>query len=274
MPRGKLLFAVLTFFAAVFTCGAQSLPMEVEVSLPGAVVRAENAPEGSGRESVVTVTPKGDTKPSVKGGTYSLGMHRCKGLFNGYIGNDVNPVVAILLDDGTLRTYSPASELFTVPLIGFEKIASFENGRAELPGASYVDENGVTRHETYGTIYAIDSLGVRHEIPRANPWTLELQGKDPSPFVIVLNGDFSMRVDYNVPVEGRFSKYGTYSMDYKKHLCTCILDGEKSEFYLKRVISDSGEQTYTLTPMKGLLFGAPGYGVGTIFFPTEKWAAR
>ncbi|MBQ9451625.1 MAG: hypothetical protein IJU34_09985 [Bacteroidales bacterium] len=91
----------------------------------------------------------------------------CKGVFLGTIGQDYNPVICALMEDGTVKMCSVfyavhhgGPELSGV-LPGFKDVTGFESGGG---GPWKDEESGETFYE-YETIYALDARGGRTEIP-------------------------------------------------------------------------------------------------------------
>ena len=86
----------------------------------------------------------------------------CRKVFIGSIGQDINPWLCMLMDDGTVRILHIFDALHrndfaaSPALPGFSDIISFEEGGAgEIEPVVF----------SYGTIFGIDKKGDRHEIP-------------------------------------------------------------------------------------------------------------
>ena len=91
----------------------------------------------------------------------------CKGVFLGTIGQDYNPVVCVLMDNGDIKKCTAfyamrhgEPELSPV-LPGFKDVTGFESGG----GGEWVDEESGEDFYEYETIYALDARGGRTEIP-------------------------------------------------------------------------------------------------------------
>ena len=91
----------------------------------------------------------------------------CKGVFLGTIGQDYNPVLCVLMDDGSVKTCSVfyatqhGGPVLSPVLPGFKDVTGFESGGG---GPWEDEESGETFYE-YETIYALDARGGRTEIP-------------------------------------------------------------------------------------------------------------
>ena len=91
---------------------------------------------------------------------------RCKGVFLGDIGQDYNPVVCVVMEDGSVKMSGVfyamlhGGPALSDALPGFKDVTGFECGG----GGGYEDEDGEMIYE-YGTIYALDERGGRTEIP-------------------------------------------------------------------------------------------------------------
>ena len=90
----------------------------------------------------------------------------CKGVFLGTIGQDYNPVVCVVMEDGSVKTCSVFYAMrhggpeLGYALPGFKDVTGFESG-----GGGLVElEDGDSFYE-YETIYALDARGGRTEIP-------------------------------------------------------------------------------------------------------------
>lgn len=91
----------------------------------------------------------------------------CKGVFLGTIGQDYNPVLCALMDDGTVKicsifyAVSHGAPVLSGVLPGLKDVTGFESGG----GGPWEDkESGETFYE-YVTIYALNARGDRTEIP-------------------------------------------------------------------------------------------------------------
>ena len=90
----------------------------------------------------------------------------CKGVFLGTIGQDYNPVLCVLMEDGSVKTCSIFYAIhhggpeLGCALPGLKDVTGFESGG----GGGWEDENGEMFYE-YQTIYALDARGGRTEIP-------------------------------------------------------------------------------------------------------------
>lgn len=91
---------------------------------------------------------------------------RCKGVFLGTIGQDYNPVLCVVMEDGGVKTCSIFYAIhhggpeLGCALPGLKDVTGFESGG----GGGWEDENGEMFYE-YQTIYALDARGGRTEIP-------------------------------------------------------------------------------------------------------------
>ena len=91
---------------------------------------------------------------------------RCKGVFLGDIGQDYNPVVCVVMENGDVKITSVfyamlhGGPVLSDALPGIEDVTGLECGG----GGGWEDEDGEMIYE-YRTIYALDKRGGRTEIP-------------------------------------------------------------------------------------------------------------
>ena len=187
----------------------------------------------------------------------------CRQVFIGSIGQNINPWLCLLMDDGTVRTLSIIDALCrneyaaSPALPGFSNIMSFEEG-----GAGEI-EPGVF---SYHTIFGIDKAGGRHEIPafveqhfHYDALTTE-EGNHVS-LLLTSNWRISLAVFTEVDMAGYWSgsffevASGDGSYDFKFHLRDHFAPEEdkmpdrSGTFRL----SMDGDK-YTLTPLSGFAF--------------------
>lgn len=92
---------------------------------------------------------------------------RCKGVFLGDIGQDFNPVLCVLMENGDVKKCSifyamqHGGPVLSDTLPDFKDVTGFEIGG----GGGWVDEETGETVYDYTTIYALDARGGRTEIP-------------------------------------------------------------------------------------------------------------
>ena len=103
----------------------------------------------------------------IDGDNYFDGINgRCKGVFLGDIGQDYNPVVCVVMENGDVKMSSVfyamqyGGPALSDALPGIKDVTGLETGG----GGGWEDEDGEMIYE-YGTIFALDTRGGRTEIP-------------------------------------------------------------------------------------------------------------
>lgn len=116
----------------------------------------------------------------------------CKGVFLGDIGQDYNPVVCVVMDNGDVKMSSVlfASQYggpdLSDALPGIKDATGFESG----PAGEWVDpESGETFYE-YQSVFALDARGGRTEIPYFANYGVYRSPREDGEFEVILTPDW------------------------------------------------------------------------------------
>lgn len=203
---------------------------------------------------------------------------RCVGVHIGDIGQDYNPILCMLMDDGTVDIVSLWDMMrkgdFEAAPIHFTNIVDFRNGG----GGPEVSEEGDTIY-AYVTIYGIDKDGVEHEVP------LYLLDYNLQHLENGVNCEFQLTQDWGLGFTiGKDSE--VIDEQYLGHFWPISQDWEKSDYEYgyemtshmnfasdenigaEDVVSIKGvfrmhanaDRSYDITPVEGLNFGAKTLG--------------
>ena len=119
----------------------------------------------------------------------------CKGVFLGTIGQDYNPVVCVVMEDGSVKTCTVFYALrhggpeLSYAYPGFKDVTGFESG-----GGGLVDLGDGDSFYEYETIYALDARGGRTEIPHFLDSGVYYGRDDRYIYEITLSPDWSYHV--------------------------------------------------------------------------------
>ena len=118
---------------------------------------------------------------------------RCKGVFMGTIGQDYNPVVCVVMENGDVKMSSIFYAMqhggpdLSDALPEFKDVTGFEEGGG---GGWEDEETGETIYE-YATIYALDARGGRTEIPYFVNHGLFMAEDDDYSYEVTLTPDWN-----------------------------------------------------------------------------------
>lgn len=207
------------------------------------------------------------------------------------IGQDYNPILCVLTDQGKVQMLSLWNSVSTGNVeaieIPMDPIVGFKDG----PGGAWVDDDGTTFYD-YTTIYGIDARGGEHEIPLYNfDNDLDYVEKTPNGDVdyrLYLGDDWEMQYiigyTFSEAVEARKGRFWLISEDWDEmdfrfgyELTTCVeFTGEgtnTTEINQKGVFDmkyqDFDTRIHVITPIKGVDFANKGMNVSVPFKPTS-----
>lgn len=209
------------------------------------------------------------------------------------IGQDYNPILCVLTDQGKVQMLSLWNSVVTGDVeateIPMNRIVGFKDG----PGGPWEDEDGTVFYD-YTTIYGVDGRGNEYEIPLYNfdndlEYVTRVQGTDVV-YQLYLGDDWKMRyvVGYYLSEkveewQGRFwlinedwdemvFRYGyelTTRMEYTGEGINTTEVNRTGVFDMQ--YSDFDSRTHVITPIEGVDFANKGMNVSVPFNPSSAY---
>ena len=207
------------------------------------------------------------------------------------IGQDYNPILCVLTDQGQVQMLSLWNSVSTGNVeateIPMDPILGFKDG----PGGPWVDDDGTTFYE-YPTIYGIDARGGEHEIPLYNfdndldyvektsngdvdyrlylgdDWEMQyLVGYAYSEFVGAMKGRFWLISEDWDEMVFRFGYELTTRVEFTGEGANTTDISEKGVFEM--TCPDLDDRTHIITPIEGVDFANKGMNVPVPFKPAS-----
>ena len=205
------------------------------------------------------------------------------------IGQDYNPILCVLTDQGKVQMLSLWNSVSTGNVeaveIPMDPILGFKDG----PGGPWVDDDGTVFYE-YTTIYGIDAQGNEHEIPLymfdndldyvektsngdvdyrlylGDDWEMQyLVGYAYSEFVGAMKGRFWLISEDWDEMVFRFGYELTTRVEFTGEGANTTDISEKGVFEM--TCPDLDDRTHIITPIEGVDFANKGMNVPVPFKP-------